>query len=229
MMSQLIVALDFETLAETLRLVDQLDPERCYVKVGSELFTRLGPEVVQQLVNRQFKVFLDLKFHDIPNTVANACQAAADLGVWMINVHTLGGLSMMQAAKAALVSYGPEAPLLIGVTILTSLTEAALKSIGLTNSLLSQVKQLAHLAKEAGLDGVVCSAFEVKSIKKDHGSQFITVTPGIRFVDNAHEDQARVMTPREAILAGSDYLVIGRAITRASDPYQAFLAALMQM
>lgn len=215
---QLIVALDFNCKQSALNLVEQLDPKQCALKVGSELFTLFGVELVKQLVNKQFKVFLDLKFHDIPNTVANACKAAADLGVWMVNVHASGGIRMMQAAKDAIDSYGADKPILIAVTVLTSFNETDLNSIGICQPVSEHVNKLAFLTKEAGLDGVVSSAYEAKSIKNLCGSEFITVTPGIRLADDLKNDQTRIMTPQEAINSGSDYLVIGRPITQSIYP-----------
>jgi orotidine-5'-phosphate decarboxylase len=218
MTSKLIVALDFNNQKEALTLVDALDPDSCTLKVGSELFTLLGADFVRSLIKREFKVFLDLKFHDIPNTVANACKACADLGVWMVNVHASGGLKMMVAAKNALETYGNDRPLLIAVTVLTSFTEEDLASVGVQHSILDQVMSLASLARESGLDGVVSSAHEVKIIKQKCGTEFITVTPGIRLAKNSNDDQSRVMTPKQAIEAGSNYIVVGRPITQASNP-----------
>lgn len=218
MNSKLIVALDYECLDEALHLVDKIDPSTCALKVGSEMFTLFGTNFVKSLISRQFKVFLDLKFHDIPNTVARACSACAELGVWMINVHAQGGVKMMDAARNALEAYGKDKPLLIAVTVLTSFTEEELIQIGIEHLILEQVKNLALLASEAGLDGVVSSAHEVKEIKQRCGAKFITVTPGIRLSDSIKDDQSRIMTPRQAITEGSDYLVIGRPITQASDP-----------
>ena len=218
MSPRLIIALDFETQTEAFALVDQLDPALCTLKIGSELFTRLGPDFVRALVNRQFKVFLDLKFHDIPNTVARACKGAAELGVWMLNVHASGGLPMMEAAREALVSFGASRPLLIAVTVLTSMSSDDLAASGLLVPLEQRVAFLAELACSAGLDGVVCSALEVPSIKALCGQGFLTVTPGIRLADDKHDDQSRVITPERAIKAGSDYLVVGRPITRSDNP-----------
>lgn len=215
---KLIVALDFNDQQQALSLVEALDPRKVALKVGSEMFTLFGPSFVKSLVARQFKVFLDLKFHDIPNTVAQSCKAAAELGVWMMNIHASGGQEMMQAAKKALDIYGPEKPLLIAVTVLTSMKENQLSSIGLKSDLMGQVSQLARLAYQSELDGVVCSAHEAASIKTATASSFITVTPGIRLADSQPDDQSRIMTPQNAIQAGSDYLVIGRPITKASDP-----------
>ncbi|KTD41177.1 orotidine-5'-phosphate decarboxylase [Legionella parisiensis] len=218
MTPKLIVALDFDNEHDALNLVERFDPERCALKVGSELFTLLGTNFVKQLIKRQFKVFLDLKFHDIPNTVAKACKAGAELGVWMMNVHASGGMSMMQAARKAIDSYGTNRPLLIAVTVLTSFDQVELTSIGVDVPVINQVKNLAILTKESGLDGVVCSAQEVKIIKSACNDQFITVTPGIRLTSNSNDDQSRVMTPKQAIAEGSDFLVVGRPITQATNP-----------
>lgn len=218
MSSKLIVALDFDNQKEALNLVDQLDPTSCAIKVGSEMFTLFGAGFVKSLVSRQFKVFLDLKYHDIPNTVARACAACAELGVWMINVHAHGGFKMMSAAKQAIDVYGDKRPLLIAVTVLTSFTEDELVSVGIHQSIRDQVKNLASLAKDAGLDGVVSSAHEVKAIKQRCGDEFLTITPGIRLPTNSNDDQSRIMTPKQAINEGSDYLVIGRPITQALNP-----------
>jgi len=217
-MTKLIVALDFDTINDAYALTDKLAPEQCIVKVGSEMYTRFGPAFVESLVAKQYKVFLDLKFHDIPNTVANACKAAADLGVWMLNVHALGGQAMMSAAAQALATYGAKRPLLIAVTILTSTHPNALSAVGLNKPLLEQVLQLAHLASQAGLDGVVSSAQEVSALKKQQGQDFLVITPGIRLQENTYDDQARVVTPEEAFHLGSDYIVVGRPITQATDP-----------
>ena len=215
---KLIVALDFDDELQALALVDQLDPATCALKVGSELFTRFGATLVRRLIQKHFKVFLDLKFHDIPTTVALACKSAADLGVWMMNVHASGGLKMMCAAHDALSPYGVDRPLLIAVTVLTSMNEHELTSIGVLRTLTEQVSALAHLALDAGFDGVVSSALEVPLIKSVCGSSFLTVTPGIRMHSNESNDQSRITTPEQAIKAGSDYLVIGRPITRATSP-----------
>ena len=213
-----IVALDFPDQRSTMELVDRLQPELCRLKVGKELFTRCGPELVTQLVNRGFDVFLDLKYHDIPNTVARACQAAADLGVWMLNVHALGGPAMLAAAREAL--YGEDAPCLIAVTILTSNNAAELAAVGIHRSPREMVLKLAALSQQAGLDGVVCSAQEAAMLRQQHGDGFVLVTPGIRPANASLDDQSRVMTPADAIAQGSNYLVIGRPITRAEDPVQ---------
>lgn len=218
MSSPLIVALDFDNEHAVLNLVDKLNPQTCALKVGSELFTLLGTRFVKELINRQFKVFLDLKFHDIPNTVAKACKAGADLGVWMMNVHAAGGMNMMQCARNAIDAYGNSRPILIAVTVLTSFNQTELTSIGITTSVLDQVKKLAILTMESGLDGVVSSAHEVKTIKNVCGTQFVTVTPGIRLARDSRDDQSRVMTPEQAINEGSDYLVIGRPITQSKNP-----------
>lgn len=218
MSKKLIVALDFDDYAMAMDLVDKLDPSLCALKVGSEMFTLFGTEFVKTLVARKFNVFLDLKFHDIPNTVAHACKAAADLGVWMINVHASGGETMMHAARNALTSHGSTRPLLIAVTVLTSMSATDLLAIGVHESIEQRVCALARMAQEAGLDGVVSSALEVPAIKATCGEQFLAITPGIRFASDAYDDQMRVMTPERALKAGSDFLVIGRPITQASDP-----------
>ena len=215
---RLIVALDFDNEYSALMLVDQLDPMLCALKVGLEMFTLLGPNFIRLLRSRGFKVFLDLKFHDIPNTVARACQSAAELGVWMLNLHASGGLSMMQHAKKALEAFGPSRPLLIAVTVLTSMSQKDLATIGVEMPLEQYVTELALSTKEAGLDGVVSSALEVAAIKAACGSEFLTVTPGIRMPSDNKDDQTRTMTPAQAITAGSDYLVVGRPITRALNP-----------
>jgi orotidine-5'-phosphate decarboxylase len=216
--SKLIVALDFAQSSQALSFVEKLTPQDCALKIGSELFTRSGPALVQELVQRGFRVFLDLKFHDIPNTVAHACQAAADLGVWMLTVHAGGGAAMLQAASAALVPYGVARPKLVAVTVLTSLAEQDLPAVGVQRSLPQHVERLAVLAQAAGVDGVVCSGQDLLHLKARCGKGFLAVTPGIRLPGDALHDQARVMTPQEAIAAGSDYLVMGRSITQAADP-----------
>lgn len=215
---QLITALDFAKDADALQLVDKLNPNLCALKVGSEMFTAYGPDLVRALNQRGFKVFLDLKFHDIPNTVAQSCLAAAELEVWMLNVHAGGGMKMMQAAVAALNTRTVNRPLLIAVTVLTSINADELQSLGIDAPLEAHTVKLAALASESGLDGVVCSAWEVSAIKKQCGKSFLTVTPGIRTENNPSDDQSRIMTPAQAIKNGSDYLVIGRPITRAADP-----------
>lgn len=229
MSPQLIVALDYNQEQDALNLVERLDPKQCALKVGSELFTLFGTQFVKQLVARNFKVFLDLKFHDIPNTVANACKAGADLGVWMMNVHASGGTTMMTTAKKAIESYGIDKPILIAVTVLTSFNQQDLSSIGINTPLMEHVKNLARLAYESGLDGVVSSAHEVQAIKHECSAEFITVTPGIRLASDAKNDQTRIMTPGEAIAAGSDYLVVGRPITQAVDPQLAVTEILKDM
>ena len=223
--SRVIIALDFQKANIALDFVKQLDPALCALKVGNELFTSAGPTFIEQLIAQGFRVFLDLKFHDIPNTVQRACQAAASLGVWMINVHAAGGQKMLEAAANAIAQVSAP-PLLIGVTVLTSLQEKDLLTMGINLSLSSLVLKRANMVKEAGLDGVVCSAQETAIIKKNLGRQFLTVTPGIRFQeDKKYDDQKRIMTPKKAFEAGSDYLVIGRPITQAKDP----LAKLRQI
>lgn len=215
----LIVALDYANEDLALNMASQLNPENCRVKVGKELFTRSGPQVVRKLTDMGFEVFLDLKFHDIPNTVAKAVLAAAESGAWMVNVHASGGTEMMEAASESLNTLPKEQrPMLIAVTVLTSMNESQLKGLGIQRSLNDQVLHLASLAAKAGIDGVVCSAQEAAAIKQVCGRGFVTVTPGIRPVGSDLGDQQRVMTPAEAIANGSDYLVIGRPITAASKP-----------
>ena len=223
-MSRIIVALDYEDRLPALELVDQLDPARCRLKVGKEMFTRFGPGFVQVLQARGFEVFLDLKFHDIPNTVANAVAAAADLGVWMVNVHASGGRRMMEAAAQRLQPFGEERPWLIGVTVLTSLTDLEVAEIGWQGGSEEAVARLSALARESGLDGVVCSAQEASAIRAQTGPGFQLVTPGIRPAFAAQGDQKRIMTPSDAMAAGSDFLVIGRPITAAEDPMAALQA-----
>ncbi|RTR38800.1 orotidine-5'-phosphate decarboxylase [Shewanella canadensis] len=220
----IVVALDFDDKNAALQLIDRLDPQMCRLKVGKEMFTLFGPELVKDIHNRDFDLFLDLKFHDIPNTVAKAVTAAAELGVWMTNVHATGGLAMMEAAKKALVPYGEDAPLLIAVTVLTSMSDEDLKLIGIDVPAFEHVQRLARLTQQAGLDGVVCSAHEAQQLKASLGESFKLVTPGIRPVGADKGDQHRIMTPPQAIEAGSDYLVIGRPITKAADPLAALTA-----
>ena len=214
---KVIVALDFDSGKKTLQLVEQLEPNMCRLKVGKELFTRTGPQLVKHLVDSGFDVFLDLKFHDIPNTVAKACASAAELGVWMVNVHAQGGPTMMTAARDAIKDF-ERRPLLIAVTILTSLKESELDAIGLQGSAEENVLRLAKLAEHTGLDGIVCSPWEVLTLRNEVNENFKLVTPGIRPTGSSRDDQARVMTPRSALNAGSDYIVIGRPITQAKNP-----------
>ncbi|KXS50977.1 MAG: orotidine-5'-phosphate decarboxylase [Marinobacter sp. T13-3] len=221
---KIIVALDFPSQDPALALVDQLDPKKCRLKVGKELFTRSGPQLVEALQGRGFEVFLDLKFHDIPNTTSAAVAAAADLGVWMVNVHASGGEKMMTACRERLEPYGKDKPLLIAVTVLTSMTAEDLAGIGIPNSPEAQVSRLATLTRNSGLDGVVCSAQEAPRLKKEQGEEFQLVTPGIRPLTADKGDQQRIMTPTDALKAGSDYLVIGRPITQAPDPLAALEA-----
>lgn len=214
---KIIVALDFGSPKEALAWVENINPKECRVKVGKELFTCAGPSLVEALQKKGFEVFLDLKFHDIPNTVARACTAAAELGVWMMNLHVLGGRKMLEAARATLDSFR-QPPLLIGVTVLTSLAEPDLREIGISTSLQKEAEFLARLAVSVGLNGVVCAGAELASFKTFCPSNFLFVVPGIRLEGDKADDQARTMTPKDAILAGASYLVIGRSLTRASDP-----------
>lgn len=217
---KIIVALDFPEKKVALELVEQLDPGKCRLKVGKEMFTRFGPELVKELVSRNYDVFLDLKYYDIPNTVAAACDAAADLGVWMVNLHASGGSKMMEAARERLEKH-QQRPLLIAVTILTSFSEEGISEIGLSGSAQENVLRLAKLASTSGLDGVVCSPLEVAAIRDTiNEREFKLVTPGVRPATASMDDQKRVMTPLDALRAGSDYLVIGRPITAAADPLE---------
>ena len=218
--AKIVIALDFADAKPALAFVQQIDPKLCRVKVGKELFTAAGPQLIEQLVKRDFSVFLDLKFHDIPNTVAKACEAASRLGVWMLNVHASGGLAMMQAAREGVNKSGHD-PLLIAVTVLTSMAEAELAQVGVQGTLLDHVKRLALLTQQAGLDGVVCSAQEASMLRVACGPDFCLVTPGIRPADAAKDDQTRIVTPTQALSLGASYLVIGRPITQAANPLQA--------
>jgi orotidine-5'-phosphate decarboxylase len=217
---KIIVALDFPQAALALALAQKLDSSKCRLKVGKELFTAAGPQLVEKLQKRGFEVFLDLKFHDIPNTTAQACKAAAALGVWMVNVHAMGGKRMMEAAREALANV-EHRPKLIAVTVLTSMAQDDLHGIGINDSPAHMVTLLAKLVRDSGLDGVVCSALEVPALRRQYEKEFCLVTPGIRPANAAADDQSRIMTPRAALEAGSSYLVIGRPITQAPDPLRA--------
>lgn len=220
---KVVIALDYDDKQTALDFINQLDPTTCRLKIGKEMFTHFGPDFVKKIVNMGFDVFLDLKFHDIPNTVAKAVKAAADLGVWMVNVHASGGRRMMEAAKAILEPYGDKAPLLIAVTVLTSMDESDLKELGIDLSPLEQVKRLATLTKSSGLDGVVCSSHEATELKALLGKEFKLITPGIRPAGSDAGDQRRIKTPKQAMDSGSDYLVIGRPITQAENPAQVLM------
>ena len=219
---KVIIALDYPAALPALALVDKLQPSLCRLKVGKELFTATGPTLLEQLMNRGFEIFLDLKFHDIPNTTAQACKAAAGLGVWMVNVHALGGRKMLEAAREAIAS-SARRPKLIAVTLLTSMAQDDLADIGINAIPAEMVLRLATMARDSGLDGVVCSAQEAALLRKHCGTDFCLVTPGIRPAQASHDEQSRVMTPQAALRAGASYLVIGRPITRAVDPLQALL------
>ena len=219
MSSKLIIALDFKNRELALHFVKQLSPADCKLKVGSELFVAAGPDFVRQVVDLGFDVFLDLKFHDIPNTVASACKSASELGVWMMNVHASGSDKMMQAAKQALDESNSKAKL-IAVTVLTSMDQAQLNTVNIQETPESQVKYLAKLTKNAGLDGVVCSAQEAEMLRRELGNDFLLVTPGIRPVGSDAGDQHRVMTPIEANSVGVSYIVVGRPITQAKNPLE---------
>lgn len=227
-LSPIIVALDFPNADAALALAAQLDPAQCRVKVGKELFTRCGPSIVEALHAKGFEVFLDLKFHDIPNTTAMAVKAAAEMGVWMVNVHCSGGLRMMAACRNELDKLSGPKPLLIGVTVLTSMERDDLAGIGLDVEPQTQVLRLAGLAQQAGMDGLVCSAQEASVLKVAH-PQLQLVTPGIRPAGSAEDDQRRILTPSQALQAGSDYLVIGRPISQAANPQQALAAVLAEL
>ncbi len=212
---RIIVALDFSSTDDTLLLARKLKPQLCRLKVGKELFTAAGPQLIEQLIAMGFEVFLDLKFHDIPNTAARACKVAASLGVWMINVHALGGRKMLTAAREAIPH---DSTKLIAVTLLTSMDQNDIEDIGLQGEPEQIVARLAKLTKDCGLDGVVCSALEAVNLRQQFGADFCLVTPGIRSADGQTNDQKRITTPQQAILNGASYLVIGRPITRARDP-----------
>lgn len=216
-LSPVIVALDFADEKQTLQFVRRLSPELCQIKIGKELFTATGRHLVEQLVNQGFKVFLDLKYHDIPNTVASACKIAAQMGIWMVDMHAGGGQRMMEAAAEA-VSQFQQRPYLIGVTVLTSMTQTDLAQTGVDRSIDEQVMHLARLSQQSGLDGVVCSAQEAVILRDQIGKEFLLVTPGIRLNSKSEDDQRRIMTPKDALAAGSSYLVMGRPITRSADP-----------
>lgn len=228
MSSPIVVALDFPSAAQAIALAERLNPQQCRVKVGKELFTRSGPQVVERLQGLGFEVFLDLKFHDIPNTTAMAVKAAAEMGVWMVNVHCSGGLKMMQACRTVLDQHIGIKPLLIGVTVLTSMEQSDLAGIGLDVTPEQQVLRLAGLAEQAGLDGLVCSAQEAVVLKQQWPAGQL-VTPGIRPAGSAQDDQKRILTPAQAMQAGSDFLVIGRPITQATDPAQALSDILAEL
>jgi orotidine-5'-phosphate decarboxylase len=217
---RVIVALDVPTSVAALAIAERLDPRQCRVKVGKELFTAAGPMLIERLTALGFEIFLDLKFHDIPNTVASACREAAKFGVWMIDVHALGGRSMMTAAREAIDGV-ERRPLLVGVTVLTSMNETELREVGVASSPMDAVARLARLAQDCGLDGVVCSAREARMLREALRNDFVLVTPGIRPAGSASDDQQRITSPAQAVADGATYLVIGRPITRAADPQKA--------
>ena len=220
--SKIIVALDYADAKSALALVNQLDPNLCKLKVGKELFTAAGPQLVESIVDKGFKLFLDLKFHDIPNTVAKACTAASNLGVWMLNVHAMGGVPMMQAGREG-IEKSNHKPYLIAVTVLTSMNQETFNQLGINKTIAEQVLNLATLTQIAGLDGVVCSAMEASILRQKLGQDFCLVTPGIRPSTQTvnQDDQSRVVTPRDALNSGASYLVIGRPITQAENPLKA--------
>lgn len=221
--SRVIVALDYPAADAALAFARGVRPQDCRLKIGKELFTAAGPALVETLVKQGFDIFLDLKYHDIPNTVAGACKAAAQLGVWMLNVHASGGRAMMEAAREA-VGDGAGRPKLIAVTLLTSMGAREIEEVGLVGDAAAAVRRLARLAQASGLDGVVCSAQEAAMLRGECGQGFCLVTPGIRPAEAASDDQQRVMTPAAAVAAGADYLVIGRPVTQARDPAAALAA-----
>jgi orotidine-5'-phosphate decarboxylase len=225
---KIIIALDYADTQPVLELVARLEPAMCRLKVGLELFTTARFQLIEQLMQRGFEIFLDLKFHDIPNTAAQACKAAAELGVWMVNVHALGGRKMMEAAREAMSLY-PQSPKLIAVTVLTSMAQEDLTDLGIVTTPADLVLRLAKLARDSGLDGVVCSAREAALLRQHCGSEFCLVTPGIRLADAAADDQSRVMTPCAALGQGADYLVIGRPVTRAANPLQVLQGIIKQI
>ncbi|WWO97350.1 MAG: orotidine-5'-phosphate decarboxylase [Candidatus Dasytiphilus stammeri] len=216
--SPLILALDYPNRNQVMDLVDNIDPSLCRLKVGKELFTLLGPQIVRDLQQRGFEIFLDLKFHDIPNTVAHAVAISAEMGVWMINVHASGGAKMMSAAHEALLSFGKDAPLLMAVTMLTSINENDLYNLGFRSSLSEQIGRLARLTYNCGLNGIICSAQNAVQVKFDINQQFLIVSPGIRLDNNKNYDHQSIMRPYEALCAGADYIVIGRPITQSINP-----------
>ena len=223
MKKRIIVALDFNRAKIALSLVDSLDPKLCRLKVGKELYTACGPDLLKQIQDRGFEVFLDLKFHDIPNTVAKAVNVAGNMGVWMLNVHASGGQAMMEAAREALLEFGSKRPKLIAVTVLTSLAQVDLKQVGIDFSPEEQVSKLAFLTRDAGLDGVVCSAAETRMLRVQLSKEFCLVTPGIRRATDTVGDQKRIFGPADAVRSGSNYLVVGRPITQADSPNEALL------
>jgi len=225
---KIIVALDYSDAQPALELVARLEPGLCRLKVGIELFNTARPQLIELLMQRGFEIFLDLKFHDIPNTTAQACKAAAELGVWMVNVHALGGRKMMEAAREAMSRY-TNSPKLIAVTLLTSMAQEDFADLGITATPADMVLRLARLARDSGLDGVVCSAREAALLRQHCGNEFCLVTPGIRSADAVADDQSRVMTPCAALDQGANYLVIGRPITRAADPLQALQNIIKQI
>ncbi len=226
--ARIIVALDYEELPPAIELAEKLDPKLCQLKVGKAMFTRFGPELVKRLQQMGFAIFLDLKFHDIPHQVALACAAAADLGVWMLSIHTLGGKEMMAAARQAIAKFS-RPPLLVGITLLTSMSTAQANEVGLQGEASNIVQHLAQLAQNTGLNGVVCSAQEAAMLRSILKQDFCLVTPGIRLTSEIVDDQKRIVTPTAAIEAGANYLVIGRPITQAKNPEQVVLQITQQI
>ena len=219
---KIVIALDYANTQDALQFAEQLDPAICRLKVGKELFTAAGPKLVEALTAKGFGVFLDLKFHDIPTTVAKACEAASRFGVWMLNVHASGGSAMMEAAREGVERSGQK-PILIAVTVLTSMNQEMLNEVGVVGSVSDQVLKLTSLTQKSGLDGIVCSAQEAPMIRKALGDKFCLVTPGVRPADAALDDQSRVVTPSQALALGSSYLVIGRPITKSKNPLETLI------
>ena len=219
---KIVIALDYANPQDAINFVEKLDPKLCRLKVGKELFTAAGPQLIEKLISKDFSVFLDLKFHDIPTTVSKACEAASRLGVWMLNVHASGGAAMMEAAREG-VERSCQNPLLIAVTVLTSMNQKMLNEVGVAGSVADQVLRLAQLTKKSGLNGVVCSAQEASVLRNALGKEFCLVTPGIRPLDASLDDQSRVVTPKKALELGSSYLVIGRPITQSATPLETLI------
>ena len=219
---KIVIALDYANPQDAINFVEKLDPKLCRLKVGKELFTAAGPQLIEKLISKDFSVFLDLKFHDIPTTVSKACEAASRLGVWMLNVHASGGAAMMEAAREGVERSGQN-PLLIAVTVLTSMNQKMLNEVGVAGSVADQVLSLAQLTKKSGLNGVVCSAQEASVLRYALGKEFCLVTPGIRLINDLLDDQSRVVTPKKALELGASYLVIGRPITQSATPLETLI------
>lgn len=229
MTSPIIVALDYHDIYQVLKFSDMVSPQQCRLKIGTEIFTYAGPSIIRSLHERGFDIFLDLKFHDIPHTITKTVTVAAELGVWMIDLHVSNGKRVMQSARHALVPFGTSAPLLIGITVLTSMCDKDLHDLGISDNVLVHTLRLAQLAKQCKLNGIVCSALEARQIRIHCGPKFIIITPGIRPLNSKIDDQMRVMTPIQAQKTGIDYMVIGRPITQANDPALALASILSEL